>query len=81
MLYVVLGGMKSSLLSDLLQAVLAIGFLIIVLILVGTKSEENFGTFNASWTMKGGVDFILLALVQGTWPAGVVLDSGNRFCN
>lgn len=65
MLYVWIGGMKSSLISDVIQAVFAVAFLIIVLAIVGPKADHSFGEYNASWTMKGGVDFLLLGLVQG----------------
>jgi len=65
MFYSLTGGLKASFLSDLLQTVLHVIFLIIVLGYISPGDGGQLGTHNLNWTMKGGVDFLLVALVQG----------------
>ena len=45
-IYSVSGGMRASLVTDVLQAAAAIGLLIAVVILLGINRPASFGTFN-----------------------------------
>ncbi|CEM20014.1 unnamed protein product [Vitrella brassicaformis CCMP3155] len=68
--YVCFGGMRTSLFSDVLQALLAIIFLVLILVFIG--QEPNFDGINSLWTFVPGSGWIdgwstlfAAALIQG----------------
>ena len=63
--YSLKGGLKSSLLTDAIQMVLFGGLLFIILGMILPKSAgvESLLT-SGKWTLEGGVDLLLVALVQ-----------------
>jgi len=81
MIYVLMGGMRSSLLSDVFQALLAIIILIIILSIIGNnmtpgenifkigpllvKGKKNEPPTKAQWTLPGGLDLWLGGSIQG----------------
>ena len=64
--YVLKGGLRSSLLTDVIQMALFGLLLIIILGLLLPRSGNDLGRFTAtgSWTLTGGIDLLLVALMQ-----------------
>ena len=68
MIYIMMGGLRNSLFSDIFQAVLHFALLFII---VGYCFNDMPGgpaavfTFNASWTLKGGLDIFCTGIIQG----------------
>ncbi|MEO9873156.1 sodium:solute symporter family transporter [Ekhidna sp.] len=65
LLYSLKGGLKSSLFTDAIQVILFGGLLILLLGVIVPKSDGPISMLTSgSWTMEGGVDLLLVALVQ-----------------
>ncbi|MEL6557591.1 MAG: sodium:solute symporter [Bacteroidota bacterium] len=64
LLYSLKGGLKSSLLTDGIQMVLFGGLLMIILVIVLPKSESATELLQSDWTLTGGLDLLLVALLQ-----------------
>lgn len=64
LLYSLKGGLKSSLLTDGIQMVLFGGLLLIILAIVLPKSESATELLQSEWTLAGGLDLLLVALLQ-----------------
>jgi Na+/proline symporter len=66
-LYVTMGGMKSSLMSDVIQACLFVGFLLFILGAISAETPEGVDFFNygTDWTLEGGLDLWFAAIIQG----------------
>lgn len=63
--YSLKGGLKSSLLTDAIQMVLFGGLLILILGIILPKSDGIHSLMvSGSWTLEGGVDLMLVALLQ-----------------
>lgn len=65
LLYAIKGGLRSSLITDLLQMALfaVLVFIVLSIIIPKTGSVKPFLT-TGEWTMKGGLDLVLVALIQ-----------------
>lgn len=63
--YALKGGLKSSLLTDAIQMILFGGLLILVLAIIVPKSN-GIGSLvqSGSWSLVGGLDLLLVALIQ-----------------
>lgn len=64
--YVIKGGLQSSLLTDVIQMVLFGVLLFIILGVLLPKEDNDLGRFvsSGSWTLAGGLDLLLVALIQ-----------------
>jgi len=64
--YVIKGGLQSSLLTDVIQMVLFGVLLFIILGVLLPKEDNDLGRFVSSgtWTLAGGLDLLLVALIQ-----------------
>ena len=60
-IYSVSGGMRASLVTDVLQAAAAIGLLIAVVILLGINKPASFGTWNPA-----GEDVLLFGVPEAS---------------
>jgi solute:Na+ symporter, SSS family len=65
LLYALKGGLRSSLITDLLQMVLfaVLVFIVLSVIIPKTDSVKPLLT-TGEWTLKGGLDLVLVALIQ-----------------
>ena len=68
--YITIGGLRSSLLSDTIQAGLAVVLLVVVLAVVLPTAAAPVGSWNpvagrAMWSLEGGLDLLLVGLLQG----------------
>lgn len=69
-LYVSLGGLRSSLVSDAIQAALAIVLLVVVIGIITPKARSDLILWNPKparevWSLEGGIDLVLVGLMQG----------------
>lgn len=66
LLYTLKGGLRSSIFTDAIQAVLFGGFLIAVLVATfpDTAAGARQIADSGSWTLRGGVDLLLVGLLQ-----------------
>lgn len=64
--YVIKGGLQSSLLTDVIQMVLFGVLLFVILAVLLPKEDYDLGRFltSGSWTLSGGLDLLLVALIQ-----------------
>ena len=62
--YSIKGGLKSSLLTDGIQMILFGGLLLMILLIILPESESATELLHADWTMTGGLDLLLVALLQ-----------------
>lgn len=64
--YTLKGGLRSSLLTDLIQMVLFGILLFVILGIILPKEEGNIGKFISSgnWTIAGGLDLFFVAIIQ-----------------
>ncbi|MFY0600517.1 MAG: sodium:solute symporter [Cyclobacteriaceae bacterium] len=63
--YSLKGGLKSALFTDMIQMVLFGGLLLLILTIVLPQSSDQIGLITkGSWTLAGGLDLLLVALVQ-----------------
>ena len=64
--YVIKGGLQSSLLTDVIQMILFGVLLFVILGVLLPKEDNDLGRFVASgsWTLGGGLDLMLVALIQ-----------------
>jgi Na+/proline symporter len=64
--YVQIGGLRASLLSDVIQAVLAVVLLGLIVGILLPRTPGGLGVYIQSghWTLGGGVDLLLVALIQ-----------------
>lgn len=62
--YSLRGGLRSSIVTDLLQFGLGVFLLVFVLALIVPKSGAGTLLTSGSWTFRGGVDLLLVALLQ-----------------
>lgn len=70
MIYVSLGGLRSSLVSDAIQAILALVLLVVVIGIIVPKARSNLATWNPKpgrevFSLEGGIDLVLVGLMQG----------------
>ena len=63
-LYIIIGGVKSSMITDLFQGIFVLVYLIIVLAVVVPRAPHRFDS-GVSWTLKGGADQLVVSLLQG----------------
>jgi len=62
--YVLKGGLRSSIVTDVVQAVLAAVILFVILAYVFPAGRPREMVSSGSWTLAGGVDLILVAMLQ-----------------
>lgn len=62
--YVLKGGLRSSIVTDVVQMVMAAGILFLILAIIFPAGKPREMVFSGSWTLAGGVDLILVALLQ-----------------
>jgi Na+/proline symporter len=62
--YVLKGGLRSSIVTDVVQAVLAAGILFLLLACIFPAGKPREMVSSGSWSLAGGVDLILVALLQ-----------------
>ena len=51
-IYSVSGGMRASIVTDVMQAAAAVGLLVAIVILLGINAPASFGTFNPAGKKK-----------------------------
>lgn len=64
LLYSIKGGLRSSIFTDGIQAVVFIAFLLIALVVVVSNHSYTEIVSSGEWQMHGGVDLLLVALLQ-----------------
>lgn len=66
LLYVLKGGLRSSLLTDFIQMILFTVLLVIILILIFPAVDQPAGAYfnSGTWTLDQGVNLLLVALLQ-----------------
>lgn len=66
LLYVLKGGLRSSLLTDFIQMILFTVLLVIILILILPAVDQPAGAYfdSGTWTLDQGVNLLLVALLQ-----------------
>lgn len=64
LLYSMWGGLRSSIVTDVLQALLFVVLLVFVVILVLPSHHPTEYVTSGVWTLEGGVDFLLVAALQ-----------------
>jgi solute:Na+ symporter, SSS family len=64
LLYSLRGGLRSSIVTDVVQFALGAFFLLFVLVLVVPRSGPRPLVTSGDWTLRGGVDLLLVALIQ-----------------
>ncbi|MEO0405382.1 MAG: sodium:solute symporter, partial [Bacteroidota bacterium] len=66
LIYTLKGGMRSSMITDFIQSILFLALLIILLLIIFPSEQMNFSnaTSSGSWTLLGGLDLFLVALIQ-----------------
>lgn len=62
--YVMKGGLRSSIVTDTVQMVLAAVILFLILAYIFPAGRPREMVLSGSWTLSGGVDLILVALLQ-----------------
>ena len=63
-LYIIIGGVKSSMITDLFQGCFVVVYLIIVLAVIVPRAPLPFN-HGISWTLKGGGDQLIVSILQG----------------
>jgi SSS family solute:Na+ symporter len=64
LLYSLRGGLRSSIVTDVVQFALGTFFLLFVLVLVVPRTGSRPLVTSGNWTLHGGVDLLLVALIQ-----------------
>jgi len=62
--YTLIGGFRSSILTDVVQMALAAAVLVLILGLILPHSEPGDLATSGQWSLTGGVDLIFVALIQ-----------------
>jgi len=62
--YILKGGLRSSIVTDVVQIVMAAVILFIILAYIFPAGKPKEMVLSGSWTLAGGVDLILVALLQ-----------------
>ena len=62
--YVMKGGLRSSIITDAVQMVMAAGILFLILAYIFPAGSPREMVLSGSWTLAGGMDLILVALLQ-----------------
>ncbi|MBE0602376.1 MAG: sodium:solute symporter, partial [Deltaproteobacteria bacterium] len=62
--YVLKGGLRSSIVTDAVQMAMAAGILFLLLAYIFPAGRPREMALSGSWTLAGGVDLILVALLQ-----------------
>ena len=63
--YTLLGGFRSSILTDVVQMALAAVVLLLILGLILPRAEPARLAASGTWSLAGGADLLLVALIQG----------------
>lgn len=64
LVYSVLGGLRSSIVTDVIQAIIFIFFVAMVIILILPKHNISDFVTSGSWTLNAGVDMLLVSVLQ-----------------
>ena len=64
LLYVLKGGVRSSIVTDVVQMMLAAAILVIIMAVILPQGRVREMAASGTWTLSGGVDLILVALLQ-----------------
>ncbi len=62
--YVMKGGLRSSIVTDTVQMLMAAAILFLILAYIFPAGKQREMVLSGSWTLAGGVDLILVALLQ-----------------
>jgi hypothetical protein len=63
-IYIIIGGVKSSMITDLFQGCFVLVYLIIVLAIIVPRAPHPLNS-GISWTLKGGGDQLIVSILQG----------------
>ncbi len=64
LIYSIKGGLRSSIFTDGIQAIIFVAFLFVALLLVLPHHTTSAIALSGSWQLSGGVDLLLVALLQ-----------------